>query len=564
MAVTDVDDQKPSISAIEAADGGDGHHASGSMSLKGEALAQSAAKAITQEQTMSLREGLKIYPKAVGWSVIISTAIVMEGFDTLLLQNLFANLAFQTKFGRPLANGSYDLTATWQTALTVAPLAGGILGLVANGIIADRFGCRKTIIGSLILTIAFVFITFFAKTAGQLLAGELLLGFPWGVFQTITIVYASEVCPVVLRPYLTTYVNLCWVFGQLIASGVLKGVAGRVDQWSYRIPFGLQWIWPIPIMIGVYLAPESPWWLVRRGEYEKAKASLRRLASTRDTSFDPDATIAMMEHTDMMEKALSEGTSYIDCFRGVNLRRTEIAICAWLAQVLTGAALSGYSTYFYLQAGLPRQHAFTLTLVQYAIGAVGTGCSWALMSRFGRRTLYLWGIGGLWLLLLAVGLVAVCAPNPSTNTAAGWATGSLLIAWTALYDATVGPVCYSLVSELPSTRLRAKTVVIARASYNAGFIVVVILTPRMLNPTAWNWGGKAAFFWAGFALLCFVWTFFRLPEPKGRTYGELDILFARGTPARKFARTVIEPVDEGNTILEKREEPVVETVEKPL
>jgi SP family general alpha glucoside:H+ symporter-like MFS transporter len=38
----------------------------------------------------------------------------------------------------------------------------------------------------------------------------------------------------------------------------------RTDEWSYRIPFALQWIWPIPLMIGIAFAPESPWWLVRK------------------------------------------------------------------------------------------------------------------------------------------------------------------------------------------------------------------------------------------------------------------------------------------------------------
>ena len=42
------------------------------------------------------------------------------------------------------------------------------------------------------------------------------------------------VCPVVLRAYLCTYVNLCWVMGQFIASGVLRAVLTREDQWAYR------------------------------------------------------------------------------------------------------------------------------------------------------------------------------------------------------------------------------------------------------------------------------------------------------------------------------------------
>lgn len=56
----------------------------------------------------------------------------------------------------------------------------------------------------------------------------------------MTTAYASEVCPTQLRAYLTTYVNLCWVMGQLIGSGVLRSLVDRTDQWSYRIPFAIQ------------------------------------------------------------------------------------------------------------------------------------------------------------------------------------------------------------------------------------------------------------------------------------------------------------------------------------
>lgn len=87
-----------------------------------------------------------------------------------------------------------------------------------------------------------------------------------------------------------------------------------------------------------------------------------------------------------------------------------------------------------------------------------------------------------------------------------------------LYDATVGPVCYSLITELSSVRLRQKTTVLARKVYNIGTICTGILTPKMLNPGAWDWGAKAGLFWAGMCLLCFMWIFFRLPEPNGRTF----------------------------------------------
>lgn len=156
------------------------------------------------------------------------------------------------------------------------------------------------------------------------------------------------------------------------------------------------------------------------------------------------------------------------------------------------------------------------------------------MSYAGRRTIYIYGLAILTVLLLLIGLASF-----SNSTATPWVIGSLLLAYTFIYDLTIGPICYSLVSEMPSTRLKTKSIVLARCAYNIFGIVNGVITPYMLNPTAWNWKGKSGFFWAGLCFLCSLWSYFRLPEPKGRTYGELDDLFARGISARKFKETVV-------------------------
>jgi SP family general alpha glucoside:H+ symporter-like MFS transporter len=62
----------------------------------------------------------------------------------------------------------------------------------------------------------------------------------------------------------------------------------------------------------------------------------------------------------------------------------------------------------------------------------------------------------------------------------------------------------------------------------------------MLNPTAWNWGAKAGLFWVGMNVLNMTYAYFRLPETRGRTYGELDVLFEHGVSARAFAGTPVE------------------------
>ncbi|KAL4779864.1 general substrate transporter [Aspergillus varians] len=491
-----------------------------------------AQAALDKEHTMTAVQAFKIYRKAVGWSILMSCAIIMEGYDVVLIGSFFAYPQFNQKYGHIMSDGDYGLDAKWQAAMTNAMSCGQIIGLFINGIVSERFGYRRTLMVCLVATVGFVFILFFAPNVQTLVAGELLMGIPLGVYQTLTITYASEVCPVAIRAYLTTYVNLCWVLGQLIASGVLKGLQNRPDQWAYRIPFALQWTWPIPIFIGVWLAPESPWWLVRKDRREDAIKALNRLTVAGSPDFNADETVAMIAYTNALEKQSETGTSYLDCFRGVDLRRTEIACLVWAAQSLCGSGLMGYSTVFYQRAGLAVSQSFTMSLIQYAIGVIGTFASWAMMTYFGRRTLYVVGLAILATVLFIIGFISI----PPSTPAISWATGSMLLVYTFIYDSTVGPVCFSLVAEIPSSRLRTKTVVLARNMYNILNLVTGIIIPYMLNVDAWNWRGKSGFFWGALCICCLIWSFFRLPEPKGRSYAELDVLFERGVRARDFSK----------------------------
>lgn len=363
-----------------------------------------------------------------------------------------------------------------------------------------------------------------------------------GVLPALATAYASDICPLALRAYLTTYVNLCWVFGELLAAGVLSVMLKRTDQWSYRIPFALQWLWPLPLLVGVALAPESPYWLVQNGQVNQARKVLERLTTRRDSTFDVNKAIAMIEYTNEMEKQASAGTSYLDCFKGTNLRRTEIATCVWLIQQFCGSAFMTYSTVFFEQAGLSPNSAFDMSMGMYAVGAVGTILSWWMLAYWGRRTLYLWGCCISFVLMLVTGFLGLAS---STNQSVSWAIGSLLVIFTFVYDSTLGPVCYSLVAEIPSTRLKSKTIVITRSFYNAAAITMNVLINYQMTTTAWNWKAKAGFFWAGTCLVCCVWTFFRLPEPRGRTYGELDILFEQNVSARKFKTTQVDLTGSG-------------------
>ncbi|KAK7516403.1 uncharacterized protein IWZ02DRAFT_475774 [Phyllosticta citriasiana] len=509
-----------------------------------EAVKHNAKAATEKEQSMSLLEGIRLYPKAIGWSVLISTCIVMEGYQICLLGSFYAVDAFNKKYGELAKDGSYQIPARWQSGLSNGAYCGEIIGLMINGWVSEKFGYRYTVMTCLALLTGLIAIFFTAPSVVELQVAEVLAGIPWGVFQTLTITYASEVSPVAMRGYLTTYVNFCWGLGQLIGVSVIKANLHRDDQWSYRIPYALQWMWPVPLLIGIAFAPESPWWLVRKGRMEDAKRSLLRLTSSKKTKdFDPDETISMMVHTTALEDRITKGASYLDCFKGTDLRRTEIVCMCWAMQNLSGNSFSNYSTYFLEQAGLSSSSAFDFTMGQYAINMVGTIGAWFLMSwGIGRRSLYLYGLCGLCSMLLIMGFLGL-VPNAHKKSAS-MATGSMMICWAMVYQLTVGTVCYSLVGELSTRRLQIKTVVLGRNLYNIVGVICGVLSPYMLNPEEWDWSNFTGFFWAGIAFCCIIYTFFRVPEPRGRSFAELDLLFERGVSARKFETTQVDVFDE--------------------
>jgi SP family general alpha glucoside:H+ symporter-like MFS transporter len=505
-------------------------------------VVEHARAAAAKEQDMTLLEGIRLYPKAIAFSIIISTCIVMEGYDVSLINNFYAFSQFNRKYGVELADGSYEIPARWQAGLSNGAYVGEMIGLLINGYASERFGYRYTLLACLVFLSAFITLFFTAQNVETLLAAEILCGIPWGIFQTITITYASEVCPVALRGYLTTYVNFCWGLGQLIGIAVIYSLIDRDDEWAYRIPYGLQWMWPLPLFIGIWFAPESPWWLVRKGRVDEAKTSLLRLTSKtqqQSSSFDPDETIAMMVHTTALEEKITAGASYLDCFKGIDLRRTEIVCMVWAIQNLSGNTFSNYSTYFLKQAGLSEHDSYAFAMGQYAINMVGVFGAWGLMAfGVGRRSLYLYGLCGLCTMLFVLGFLGL-VPEAHRDQGA-LATGATMVAWALIYQLTVGTVAYSLVSEMSSRRLQIKTVVLGRNLYLVVAIITGVLTPYMLNPTEWDWSNFTGFFWAGICFCCIIYTFFRIPEPRGRTFAELDVLFERRINARKFAQTEVD------------------------
>ncbi|KAK9321599.1 general substrate transporter [Lipomyces orientalis] len=499
------------------------------------AIAKSGAEV---EQHLPPLKAIKAYPMAVFWSLVVSMCVIMEGYDTSLIGNFFAYPSFAQKFGHYVPGAGYQLTAAWQAGFQNATGVGSFFGVIANGYLVGWFGHKRVLIGALFAMSAFIFIMFFAQNIQMLTAGGFLCGLPWGVFASASPAYASEVLPLSLRVYFTSYTNMCFIIGQLIAAGVLEGLVKLDSEWGYRIPYALQWVWPCILIPLMFFAPESPWHLVRKGKLEEAEVVLRRLQS-KTANIDPKLTLATIVHTNKLEQELEVGSSYWDCFRGFELRRTEIACIVFSGQITCGICFAYNSTYFFQQVGLTASQTYKLNVGGTALALVGTFVNWFVIApRFGRRSTYICGLAVMTSVLFIIGILNVWTEKKSV----GMSQAILTLLWTFTFQLSVGQLGWALPAEIGSTRLRQKTVCLARNTYYlVGFLGV--LQPYFMNPNEWNLKGYTGFVWGGTALLTLIWAFYRLPETKDRPFNEIDILFAKGVPARKFKDYKIDPYD---------------------
>jgi SP family general alpha glucoside:H+ symporter-like MFS transporter len=222
--------------------------------------------------------------------------------------------------------------------------------------------------------------------------------------------------------------------------------------------------------------------------------------------------------------------------RKTDLRRTIICIMVYAIQPLVGNFLViGYAVYFFELAGLETSAAFNLGVGLLGVGFVGTVLSWSLLQRFGRRTIYNVGTCILVVIVLLVGILDVVPGYGTSNHGVVWAQCSMMVIYNFFYDLTIGPLCFVYLSEISSAKLRDKTIAIATTVNALINVACAVGIPYAINPDQGNLRGKLAFVFFGVSLPCLVWLFLALPETRGRTFEELDLMFQKRVPTKKFS-----------------------------
>jgi len=468
----------------------------------------------------------------------MSTTIIMESYCVFLMGAFVAMDRFRNDYGVLDKNNEKSIESSWQSAMQASGPIGALIGVFLAGPLTSRIGYRWATILGLMLLNAFIFVFYFAQSLPIMFLSQILEGIPWGIFIANAPAYCSEITPIQLRAPATQMLQMFWAIGAIIVGGVCYVYEGKNDPIAYRIPIALQWMFPTPLAILLFLAPESPWWLVRKGRLEDAAKAVLRLGR-RSVIKNPDEVVAMMRRTIELEKAEKE-PNLLELFRGTDLYRTLIVCGVYAAQNLTGNLIANQAVYFFRQAGMDSNTAFALGLITSALQTVFVMLSWILTTYLGRRTIYVWGSFINVCFLVALGI----AGSVPRSTASNLAQASLGLIVSVGFTLGPAPASWVIIGETSAIRLRPLTTGVGRAAYYIVNIPCIFLATYMLNPTGVDLGGKCGYVWGATGFVCFVVSWIWLPEMKGRSYREIDILFKRKVQARKWKQTAVDINDD--------------------
>ncbi|KAL9109810.1 MAG: hypothetical protein Q9227_005513 [Pyrenula ochraceoflavens] len=451
-------------------------------------------------------------------------------------------------------------TADVQGGITAAMPGGSWLGALASGFMSDKLGRKRSIqVGSVIWCIGSIVICA-AQNIPMLIVGRIINGFSVGICSAQVPVYISELAPPSKRGRLVGAQQWAITWGIMILFYVSYGTSKINGTAAFRIPWGVQMVPAIILLIGLFFLPESPRWLARKDRWEECHAVLTLVHGKGDPN-SPFVSKEFGEIKDMCEfERRNADVTYLELFKPNMINRTHIGIFTQVWSQLTGMnVMMYYITYVFKMAGLNGNNLLVSSSIQYVINVGMTVPALLFVDRWGRRPTLLIGafLMATWLYVNAglLGARGVYQPNgidgiKAASTKVTGSTSKAVIAcsylFVASYAPTWGPVSWIYPPELYPLRVRGKAVALATsANWAFNFALGYFVPPAFVNI---QWRTYIVF--AVFCTVMFFHVFFMFPETAGKTLEEVEEIFTDphgpphvGTPAWKTRNTRKEILD---------------------
>ncbi len=399
-------------------------------------------------------------------------------------------------------------------AVSIA-LAGALVGAAAAGYCTDRWGRRWMLVVTALGFGLFSVLSGLATGLDSFSIARFFVGVCIGIASLTVPLYIAEMSPARMRGAL---VGL-----NQIAIGTGIGVAYFVD---YALARTGAWRWmfasavfpAIVLLIGMIFLPESPRWLARQGFRDKALKNFHRLGR----GDEAEAELAEIEST-LQEEEEGFGILLRPGFRVAVLVGVGLAIFQQITGINT---IIYYAPTILQKSGYPSARAAILaTAVIGLANIVIAVIAMALVDRLGRRVLLLLSTAGM---AISLGLIGLAFHQKSSGIIVFYE----IISYCVAFGMGLGPVMWTLISEIYPTKIRGKAMSLATLSvWGANWLVAITFL------TLLNQAGAANTFWlygivsAGAMVFCY----FFIPETKGRTLEQIEHHWMHfGEKAAKF------------------------------
>lgn len=446
---------------------------------------------------------------AIMVGLFVASGGLLFGYDTGAINGILAMDEFKQKFGTCNDRTINDDICAKDSALIVAILSvGTALGSLLAAPAGDMLGRRRSMLLSVAIFCIGAILQVSAEASANLLAGRCLAGIGVGAVSVLIPLYQSEMAPKWIRGTLVCAYQLSITIG-LLAASIINIITSRINSpAAYRIPLGLQLVPALILTGGLLLLPETPRYLVKKGNKEAAGLSLSRLRRLDITH--PALIDELQEIVANHQYELTLGPdTYKEIFVGSPHlgRRTFTGCGIQMLQQLTGINfIMYYSTTFFGGSGV--DSPYTKSLIIQIINVVSTFVGVFVIESWGRRKLLIVGAIGMACCQLLMASFAAAAGEGLKE-----ASTTILIVFCSIniffFAASWGPVAWVVTSEIYPLKVRAKSMSVSTFSNWVLNFGIGYSTPFMVGsgPGTAGFGTKIFFIWGAFCILAvfFVW-----------------------------------------------------------
>jgi len=423
---------------------------------------------------------------------------------------------------KPFYERFFDIasSAGLQAWAMSSALIGCIVGAIVSGFVSDKFGRKKSLLGSAFLFITASLGTGMAGSFGMFACFRILGGMGIGLASALSPMYIAEITPAPLRGRFVSLNQMTIVIGILLAQIVNLMIAEKVpgeatDSFiaaSWNGQMGWRWMfWACAIpsilfFLFTFFIPESPRWLLKAGKPEAAFPVLEKIGGNLYARQETDNIKASLNDT-------SDKTDFKALFNPVFAPILIIGIVLAVLQQWCGInVVFNYAEEIFSAAGYGVSDTLFNIVVTGSVNLIFTFVAMFTVDRLGRKKLMVFGAGGLTLNFLLLGSAFFFHLK-------GIAVLVLVVAAIAIYAMSLAPIVWVILSEIFPNRIRSAAMASATFALWVACFVLTYTFP-LLNKSL----GAAGTFWV-YSAIClsgFIFIAIKLPETKGKSLEEIE------------------------------------------